>query len=231
MDVRRPAWRAWPEPFSGRDNVSVRMSDDAVLFDAWRKGDREAGETLIARHLESLERFFASKVQDHAGDLVQQTFLVCAEAKTTFRGEGSFRAFLFGIARNVLHEHIRGRVRDAAGAIDFNQSSIMDLAPGVATITHKRAEHRVLLAALRQLPIDLHLMVELYYAEEMGIDELATQFAIPPGTVKSRLHRARGMLADIIPRIGANPAEAEGARAIVESWDAGGTDSPGAGQE
>jgi RNA polymerase sigma-70 factor (ECF subfamily) len=196
------------------------MIDDAALFEAWRGGERAAGEELIARHVEPLKRFFAAKVPQHADDLVQRTLLVCAEAKTSYRGDGTFRAFLFGVARNVLYEHFRAQARDGGGKIDFNQSSLMDLAPGVATITTKRAEHRVLFAALRELPMDLQLILELHYWEEMSVDELAAEFAIPPGTVKSRMHRARGLLADIIPRVAATPEETQSARAILQTWSA-----------
>jgi RNA polymerase sigma factor (sigma-70 family) len=202
------------------------MADDVELFHAWRAGDRAAGAELVARHEPALGRFFGSKVPDQADDLVQRTLLICAEATTTFRGEGSFKAFLFGIARNVLHEHLRSRARHGGRAIDFAQSSIMDLAPGAATIATKRAEHRVLAAALREIPIDLQLLLELYYWEEMGIDELAREFKVPAGTVKSRLHRARGLLADIIPRIGATPEETESARVELRAWDEGDGERP-----
>jgi RNA polymerase sigma-70 factor (ECF subfamily) len=196
------------------------MSDDEGLFHAWRQGDRAAGQTLIAHHAPALERFFASKLPDQVDDLVQHTFLVCTEASTVFRGDGSFRAFLFGIARNVLHEHIRRRVRDGSQAIDFSQSSIMDVAPGVATLTHARDQQRVLLLALRQIPIDLQLILELHYREDMPIDELAKQLNVPTGTVKSRLHRARRLVAELLETISASAEEVDVARGILEGWTA-----------
>ena len=138
-----------------------------------------------------------------------------------YRGESNFRAFLFGIARNVLHEYFRSKARHGSPAIDFNQSSIADLAPGVATTALKRSEHRVLMASLRQLPIDLQLMLELYYWEEMGVEELAGEFKVPEGTIKSRLHRARCLLAELIPRVAATPEETERAREVLQQWSAG----------
>ena len=196
------------------------MSDDATLFQAWRQGDRSAGDALIARELDALRRFVAGKVASHADDLVQRTLLACAEATHAYRGESTFRAFLFGIARNVLHEHFRSQARHGSAPLDFSQSSIMDIAPGVATITHKRAEQRVLVVALKRLPMDLQLMLELYYWEEMGIDELALELGVPPGTVKSRLHRARGLLAELIPAVEATPEETQSARAVLDTWSA-----------
>ena len=50
------------------------------------------------------------------------------------------RAWLFGIARNVLYEHIRGRVRDGRAEPDFHESALVDLAPGVSTIAGNTAQ-------------------------------------------------------------------------------------------
>ena len=118
------------------------MRDDASLFVAWQAGDRAAGEALIERHFDAIDRFFATKVGDGGDDLVQSTFLACAEAGARYRGDSSFRAFLFGIARNVLFEHIRGKVRHGVAPADLSQSAIADLAPGVATLANHRADQR-----------------------------------------------------------------------------------------
>lgn len=172
------------------------MADDDGLFRAWRGGDRAAGEALVERHFEAIERFFATKTGDGGEDLVQVTFLRCLEAGQTYRFDGSFRAFLFGIARNVLLEHIRARGRHGGGPLDFSQSAIVDLAPGVATLVQYRADQRNLVQALQKLPVDLQVLVELYYWEELEVAALAEVLEIPAGTVKSRLHRARTLLAE-----------------------------------
>lgn len=197
------------------------MSDDEALFVAWRGGDRAAGEVLIERHFDAIERFFATKAGDAGEDLVQRTFLACTEAGVAYRGEGSFRAFLFGIARNVLLEHIRARGRHGAAPPDFSHSGIADLSPGVSTLAQYRAEQRSLVAALQRLPVDLQVLLELYYWEELGVDELAAVLAVPPGTIKSRLHRARVMLAEAID-VAPPGAEDDGSvRALLLDWLAG----------
>src|SRR4051812_21849512 len=103
------------------DPTATPLADpDASLFAAWSSGDRAAAATLIARHYDAIERFFLYKAGDAADDLVQQTFLICEQAASGYRGGGTFRAFLFGIARNILCEFIRGRVRDGKESPDFN---------------------------------------------------------------------------------------------------------------
>jgi RNA polymerase sigma factor (sigma-70 family) len=192
--------------------------NDGELFAAWRGGDRASGESLIERHYDAMLRFFRGKAGDHAEDLVQRTFLVCAEPGGGFRGEGSFRAYLFGVARNVLFEHIRRRVRDGQPQPDFAESSIMDLAPGVATVVGRRAEQRLLMQALNLLPLESQLLIELYYWEELAVDELAAVLEIPAGTVKSRLHSARARLRDAMEQLPAAPEDTRSVRALLDSW-------------
>lgn len=183
------------------------MTDDRDLLRAWATGDDAAAQALVERHYDAVRRFFVNKAGDDADDLVQRTFLACAEGAATFRGEASFRSFLFGIARNVLFEHIRGKVRAGRNAPDFRDSAIVDLAPGVSTMATKRADERLLARALQHVPVELQVALELYYWEELSMEEIGAVLGVPAGTVKSRLHRARGLLREAIERLPATDQE------------------------
>lgn len=192
------------------------MREDAALLEAWRGGDRAAATELIERHYDSIAAFFRTKAGAEADDLVQRTFLRVAEGSTTFRGESSFRAFLFGIARNVLFEHIRRRTRDGKPP-DLHTSSIRDLGPGVVTLVSQKAEQRLLVAALQRIPVELQVAIELYYWEELSVDELAVVLDVPPGTVKSRLHRARHLLREAMDLLPAAELDRAALRAKIEA--------------
>jgi len=194
------------------------MIDDSKLMCAWTLGDANAGEALIERHYDAIVRFFRTKTQVGADDLVQRTFLVCAEKLATFSGNASFRAFLFGIARNVLFEHLRAKLRDGRPDSALGASAIVDLAPGVSTVAFRRAEQRMLVGALQQLPLELQLVIELYYWEELSIDELALVLEVPAGTVKSRLHRARTLLRDNMDRVPVPAGTMQSARVMLDAW-------------
>jgi RNA polymerase sigma factor (sigma-70 family) len=194
---------------------------DNELAEAWRGGDRAAAEALIERHYDAIARFFTTKAGEHAEDLTQRAFLVCARSVERFRGDGSFRAFLFGIARNVLYEHIRGRIRDRKNEPDFNESSIADLNPGVLTLASRRADQRLLVQALQRIPLELQLLLELYYWEELGLAELAEVLGVPEGTVKSRLFRARRLLREAMSKLPSSPDELRSASAELADWVAG----------
>lgn len=174
------------------------MADDATLLAGWRAGDRSDGEALIGRHYASVLRFFRTKAGPDADDLAQRTFLRCLEAAERFRGDASVKSFLFGIARKVLLEHIRANVRDARIDPDFSVSSILDLHPRASTLAFRKAEERKLVEAMQRQPVETQIVLELYYWEELSVEEVARVVEIPVGTVKSRLHRGRELLREAL---------------------------------
>jgi len=168
------------------------MTSDFDLLDAWRAGDPQKGDELFHRYFDSIYRFFSRKVHGEVEDLIQKTFLACVEGRDKFRKEASFRTYLFSIARNQLYRHWRTRKKDEA--LDFTVSSLHDLGPTPSAEAAKHEEQRLLLDALRHIPLDLQIAVELHYWEGMSGPELATVLDIPEGTVRSRLRRAREAL-------------------------------------
>ncbi|MCK6549370.1 RNA polymerase sigma factor [Myxococcota bacterium] len=192
--------------------------DDLALFDAWRAGDRGAGATLIERHYDTVVRFFRTKAGPYADDLVQRTFLAVAEGAERYRGASSFRAFLFGVARNVFFEFLRARTKDRLVAPDFAVSSLADLDTGIVTKMGRRDQEQLLVRCLQTLPVELQVAVELYYWEELSIAELAEVQGVPPGTVKSRLSRARALLAEAMAREEATADERSSMSSVIATW-------------
>lgn len=173
--------------------------DDAALFDAWRAGDRGAGERLFERHFEAIYRFFEGKVSgDVVGDLVQRTFLGCVEARERFRGTSSFRTFLYAIARHELFALFRRK--KAGGDVDFGVSSLADLAPTPSTLARQRSQREHLVHALCSLPLELQLALELRFFEELSGPDLALVLEVPEGTVRSRLRRGLEALREALSR-------------------------------
>jgi RNA polymerase sigma factor (sigma-70 family) len=170
--------------------------DDFELLEAWRAGDELAGNTLVRRHFSSVYRFFRSKLDEHVEDLTQQVLLALVEGRARVREQDNFRAYLFGIARNTLMMHLRGRYR-ADKVFSPTDQSIHELAISDASLGElvaARREQRLLVRALRSIPVDFQIVVELYYWEELSVATIAEITEVAHGTVKSRLSRARAML-------------------------------------
>ena len=190
---------------------------DLALLDAWRDGDQRAGNELFNRHFDSICRFFANKAPNEVDDLIQRTFLACVESRDRYRGEASFRGYLFGVARNVLRRYYRDkRYHDAR--FDPLVVSVHDLGPGPSLLIADKREQEILLAALRRLPMDHQITLELYYWENMSGSELAQVLDIPEGTVRGRIRRAKQLLEAALAEIAESPQQLESTVANLDSW-------------
>jgi RNA polymerase sigma-70 factor (ECF subfamily) len=193
-------------------------ASDFELLDSWRAGNREAGNALFDRYFDAVFRFFRNKVSDGAEDLVQQTFLACVQSREHFRKEASFRTYLFTAARSKLYNYLERRGRE--GAIDWGVTSCADLGVSPSGLLAQGQEQRLLLQALRRLPVDLQVALELYYFEQVRGPELAEVLAVPEGTVRSRLRRGREILREQLIALAASPADVESTMSNLDDWAA-----------
>ena len=190
---------------------------DSELFAAWCGGDRAAGQTLFDRHYAGIARYFHNKVDDAVqADLIQATFLACTEARERFRGEGSFRTFLFSIAHNLLCKHYRDR--KVSEPIDLSRTAAADFAPTASAVVAAREEQRILLQALRRIPIECQEVLELHYWEQLTTAEIADVVDTPAGTVKSRLQRGRRLLEEQLALLAHSPAVLESTLSGLDDW-------------
>lgn len=194
------------------------MESDAQLVEAWSKGDTTAARALIDRYFDGLCRFFRSKVPDEAEDLIQQTLLICVRRRDAVRDWASFRAYLYSVARNELHGHFRRKKR--GGNVDLLETSVADLSPSPSGALAFGQDRRVLLEALRQIPVDLQIALELRYWEQLTGPELAEVLAIPEGTVRSRLRRATAALKAKFGELSESGEAAVDVTAGLEAWAA-----------
>ena len=177
------------------------MADsDFALLKAWRAGDRRAGQRLLERHLSRLYLFFSNKVSGDVSDLVQQTMLGCVEGRDRVREDGSFQAYLLGVARHRLYDHYAKR--DKASAQPLSETPVAALDPSPTSLMARKQHQRQLLAALRNIPLDLQIVLELHYWESTSTADLAIVLGVPQGTVKSRLRRAREALTAALQALG-----------------------------
>ena len=194
------------------------MSADFDLLQRWRQGDAAAGRDLFARHFDAVYRFFRNKVGAAAEDLTQQTFMGIVKAKESFRGDSSFRTFLFMVARKRLYSHLREhhRKRDP---VEFHSASVADLglvSPSRAVAV--REEQKLLLKGLRKLPVEMQVALELFYWEDLSVAEIAEVLEVPLGTVKSRLQRARSRLDQVIGELAESEALRQSTMDNFEAW-------------
>lgn len=212
LDISEAIWHPGAMP--------AKTESDEALLSAWLGGDRRAGHLLFERYYDAVAQFFYSKVGNHAGDLIQRTFLGCVEALPRFRGHTSFRSYLFSIAFRQLCRYFRDRSRER-GQIDFTTESLTDLeasTPSAPTVLDHREEIRLLLASLRKLPLEAQILIELYYWENLTTGEIAEVLNAPAGTIRTRLMRARQQLDENMREIATSPSLVDSTQEVFARW-------------
>ncbi|MEO7579342.1 MAG: sigma-70 family RNA polymerase sigma factor [Massilia sp.] len=166
--------------------------EDALIVVRCQLGERAAFDQLIKRWQTPLWRYARNLTgsKHAADDVAQEVWLRVLRGIARLRDGAGLRAWLFGIARNILMDRLRQQyawpVSDEA---DFDSLAAAD---------EGWAEHEIELAALQTalaaLPLRENEVLTLFYLQELTLEQIAALLGIPSGTVKSRLFRARKML-------------------------------------
>jgi RNA polymerase sigma-70 factor (ECF subfamily) len=164
---------------------------DELLAIRCALGERQAFDALIARWHEPLWRYLRrlSGSDDAAADLTQDTWLRVMRGVSRLREPASLRPWLFGIARRVAMDRLRVQY-----AQKLDAEVVLDELPAAVADTALESDLATLDATLASLPIRERETLALFYLRELTIDEIAALLAVPAGTVKSRLFRARQLL-------------------------------------
>ena len=168
-----------------------------------RGGDLRAFEQLVERHRDVVYRVAARTVgPDEAHDVSQDAFLRALSRIGSFRGSGSFRAWLLQITHNTaLNAVARKRaepVEDLPETTESDSSGDGERMPAVRLEREER--RRRLEMKLRGLRMEHRTVLVLRDVEGMSYEEIADATETPIGSVKGRLHRARNELIDALRR-------------------------------
>jgi RNA polymerase sigma factor (sigma-70 family) len=129
-----------------------------------------------------------------AEDVVAQTFLIAQRRRLDQPADFPSRAWLFGIATNVLREHRRAEMRRLRAMSRVGSEPRHDLADAVVEQMDGAAALRPVLQAMAKLPARQREVLLLYAVAELSYDEIAEALHMPLGSVRSNLHRARGKI-------------------------------------
>lgn len=149
-------------------------------------GNLAAFEELVRASQADLYRFVLHLVADReaAADVTQEAFLRAFRSLRRFRGDAKFTTWLYRIARNCAVDHIRRAAR---------QRRLAERAPGEA-VAEDPSLRLALSAAVAGLPPDLREPFVLIEIMGLTYREAAKVLGTFPGTLKSRMHRARHLL-------------------------------------
>jgi RNA polymerase sigma factor (sigma-70 family) len=184
--------------------VVVQETDAAVIRESQRQPARFG--VLFDRHATVLFRYLVRRVGvDDADALLGEVFRVAFEKRTTYDcSRPNARPWLYGIATNLLARHRRSEARrmHATARLLAHQPPPDDPAERVAASIDAHDLWPKVADAVARLPEEERDALLLYVWEELSYEEIASALAVPIGTVRSRLNRARSSLRELRAPIG-----------------------------
>ncbi|WP_229506503.1 sigma-70 family RNA polymerase sigma factor [Massilia sp. BJB1822] len=174
------------------------LPDDELML-RYRDGNLAAFQELYRRHSRGLYRFIAwrSARREWVDEVAQDSWLALHHARSRYQPQGSFRTWLYQIARNRLSDLQRQQqdvlLGDMAQEADFIADMLAEAAPPAAladAALDQRQQTGALYAAIRQLPAEQKDALVLQHFSGLSIEEIAQLCEVPGETVKSRLRYA-----------------------------------------
>ncbi|WP_432981865.1 RNA polymerase sigma factor [Dactylosporangium sp. CA-233914] len=167
---------------------------DELLVVRCQLGEREAFAELIRAWHPAIERYVGRMLTGPDDDVVQEVWLAVFKGLPRLRQPDRFAPWLFAIARRA----VMNRLRDVYAR---PEPELLDDVPG-ADETEAVVDRETIGDALAALPAREREVLLLFYLEDLPLDACAQICAVPVGTIKSRLNRARKLLRRELARKG-----------------------------
>ena len=178
---------------------------DQALLERAQQGDHKAFELLVSKYQRRLTRLLARFVKDEheVNDVTQEALIKAYRALPNFRGESAFYTWLYRIGINTAKNFLatNGKKMVISADVANEEGEMFDLSDQLADDHTPEAEmmNREILqtveAAVARLPEDLRRAITLLEMEGLSYDEIAQIMDCPIGTVRSRIFRAREVIA------------------------------------
>lgn len=187
-----PVWRG--NVFGKRRAPPRQLTPEQRLVRSLKKGDRNAFTRVIEQYQRTIYGYLRARVSDanDAEDLTQDVFLRLYQGRARLGNEVVLRAWLIGIARNVLREHARSQSRRKEVAWTELCLEIEAMSP-LEDPDDDTALQR-LPACMESLGDSARAALDLHYQSQLRVAEIAQRFKRSEGAVKLLMFRARQAL-------------------------------------
>lgn len=186
--------------------MTTDRESDQLLVERVQAGERQAFDLLVSKYQRRLMRLVSRIVHDpaEAEDVVQESFIKAFRGLRHFRGDSAFYTWLYRIGINTAKNHLATHHRRAAASADVDDDNaeafgegegLRDINTPESMLASKQIAETVN-AAMDALPLDLRTAILLREIEGMSYDEISEIMSCPIGTVRSRIFRAREVIAD-----------------------------------
>lgn len=178
-------------------NNTENNKTEKMLIEAVQVGNQSAFGQLIRLHQKQLFRFIYGLVKsfDVTEDIVQEAFVKAYQNISSFNTEYSFYPWLSTIARNLAYNQIqRDEKKESLDKLEETGFNPVDERLGPLEKLLDSENNKRFFQALNLLPTKYRTVFVLRQFEQMDYAQIGSYLKIPPGTVDSRLYRARQLL-------------------------------------
>jgi RNA polymerase sigma-70 factor (ECF subfamily) len=186
--------------------------EEELLVDRCRQGDRDSFAELMRLHQKQIYNFTYRMLgsEEEAEDLTQDIFVAAFRGIRKFRGEAKFSTWLYRIALNQTRNRIKylarrdffakqsRRLRSSEENPWENPDLLADIAPTPEQWTLTKSLAIQVQGCLNQMAPQARQILLLRDVQGFSYEELSEMLSLNPGTVKSRLHRARAALQECL---------------------------------
>src|ERR1035437_1386040 len=178
--------------------LDAETLDDARLVELGLDGDRDAFGQLVTRYQSPVcaLAYSACGNLSHSQDLAQEIFIIAWRKLSDLKEPAKFRAWLYGIARNLIHNAFRQQTRNplaAAEPLDESLATTATLSNPIAQAISKE-EEGILWRSLEHIPETYREPLILFYREHQSIERVAEVMDLSEEVVRQRLSRGRKLL-------------------------------------
>lgn len=186
--------------------VTTERECDQLLVERVQAGDKQAFDLLVVKYQRRLMRLLSRIVHDpvEAEDVVQETFIKAYRALRMFRGDAAFYTWLYRIGINTAKNALSLQARRTPTSTETNAERaeafddgdhLRDINTPESVLASKQIAETVN-AAMDSLPVDLRTAIALREIEGLSYEDISEIMACPIGTVRSRIFRAREVIAE-----------------------------------
>ena len=187
------------------------MTDEKVLIRKVLDGDQEAFAELVALHEKQVYNLCLRMTghPEDARDLAQEAFLKAWRGLRFYKFESSFSTWLYRLTSNVCIDFLRQQKRRGTGSLvvsdeegEETELEVPDPDPLPEQQVIQQENQRIVAAAMDELEEEFRLALTLRVVDELSYEEIGEILDLKPGTVKSRIARARIKLKKILTESG-----------------------------